>query len=75
MQLPQPGTWYANPMGQLLQVRIVLHAAMQPQRVVLEFINGRRESLNMTEWSQLALTVYSQGSDMLTEKPDQNQLV
>ena len=56
-----PGYWYSNTIGQLQQVRIVLHEAGQPRRLIIENINGQRHALGIREWSDLDLTLHSPG--------------
>ncbi len=58
---PIPGYWYANPTGQLMQVRAVLYKGTNASRTVLEYINGRRETLSMDDWCRLDLSLHSPG--------------
>jgi len=59
---PIPGYWYTSMVGQLQQVRIVLHEGQQQSRVVLENINGRRRTVDMDGWYRLDLTLHSPGN-------------
>ncbi len=56
-----PGYWYTNDLGQLQQVRVVLHESYEPKRVVLENISGKRQTVDIDGWYQLDLTLHSPG--------------
>ncbi|MGA7800255.1 MAG: hypothetical protein WCC36_05550 [Gammaproteobacteria bacterium] len=58
-QEPIPGYWYTNIVGQLVQVRAVLHAEGRIKRIVLEYANTRRESVDMEGWLHLDLVLHS----------------
>lgn len=58
---PVPGYWYTSIVGQLQQVRVVLHEAGRQTRVVLENINGQRQSVDLEGWYRLDLTLHSPG--------------
>ena len=58
---PIPGYWYANIVGQLMQVRAVLYEGLQCTRVTLEYINGRKECVDMDGWYRLDLSLHSPG--------------
>ncbi|MFQ5644578.1 MAG: hypothetical protein ACE5FQ_12915 [Thiogranum sp.] len=60
---PIPGYWYTSVIGQLQQVRMVLHEGLQQSRVVLENINGRRQTVSMEGWYRLDLTLHSPGNE------------
>lgn len=60
---PLPGYWYTNVVGQLQQVRVVLHEGGRQTRVVLENINGRRLSVDLEGWYRLDLTLHSPGME------------
>ncbi len=60
---PLPGYWYTNIVGQLQQVRVVLHEGQRQTRVVLENINGRRHSVDLDGWYRLDLTLHSPGME------------
>ena len=66
---PIPGYWYTNVVGQLQQVRVVLHEAGQQTRVVLENINGRRHSVDLERWYCLNLTLHSPGVNRRRRRP------
>jgi len=61
--LPMPGYWYTNIVGQLQQVRLVLHKGPRLQRIVLENINGKRQSVDLDGWYRLDLTLHSPGRE------------
>lgn len=56
-----PGYWYTNALGQLQQVRVVLHEGNEQKRVVLENINGKRQTVDLDSWYLLDLTLHSPG--------------
>ena len=58
---PMPGYWYTNIVGQLQQVRVVLHESGRARRIVLENINGKRQSVDLDGWYRLDLTLHSPG--------------
>lgn len=58
---PIPGYWYANIKGQLMQVRAVLYEGARANRTILEYINGRRESMTLSDWYRLDLSLHSPG--------------
>jgi hypothetical protein len=61
VQDPVPGYWYANEFGQLTQVRAVLYQDGEPQRVMVEYINSRRDLFGIDVWSRLGLCLHSPG--------------
>ncbi|WJW75824.1 hypothetical protein QVG61_01680 [Thiohalobacter sp. IOR34] len=58
-QMPIPGYWYTNIVGQLVQVRAVLYAGSQVRRVVLEYANGKRDFLDLDGWYYLDLALHA----------------
>ena len=58
---PIPGYWYTNIIGQLQQVRLILHEGQRKSRIVLENINGKRQIVDMDGWYRLDLTLHSPG--------------
>ena len=58
---PIPGYWYSNIVGQLQQVRVVLHEGRRQSRIMLESINGRRQTVDLDGWYRLDLTLHSHG--------------
>lgn len=67
---PMPGYWYANTIGQLQQVRIVLHEAGQPSCLIIENINGQRQAVKIEEWKELNLTLHSPGVECRHRRRD-----
>jgi len=61
LQHPMPGYWYTNIAGQLQQVRVVLHEGRRPSRIMLESINGERQTVDLDGWYRLDLTLHSPG--------------
>jgi hypothetical protein len=60
---PMPGYWYTNIVGQLQQVRVVLHEGPRQSRIMLESINGRRQAVDLDGWYRLDLTLHSPGAE------------
>lgn len=60
---PIPGYWYTSIVGQLQQVRMVLHEGQLQSRVVLENVNGRRRTVDLDGWYRLDLTLHSPGNE------------
>ncbi len=58
---PQPGYWYTNTIGQLQQVRVILHQGRRKSLIVLESINGKRQTVDLDGWYRLDLTLHSPG--------------
>jgi hypothetical protein len=56
---PIPGYWYSNFSGQLLQVRAVVFLAGKRSRIILEDINGKRESVDFESWRRMDLVLHS----------------
>lgn len=59
---PMPGYWYANEFGQLAQVRVVLYEGGGPRRVIVEYINGRRDCFQIEAWNRLRLCPHFPGT-------------
>ncbi len=70
---PMPGYWYTNIVGQLQQVRLVLHEGGRQQLVVLENINGKRQTVDLDGWYRLDLTLHSPGVEGRRRKDDSSQ--
>lgn len=56
---PIPGYWYSNFSGQLLQVRAVVFLEGKRSRIILEDINGKRESVDFENWRRMDLVLHS----------------
>jgi hypothetical protein len=63
LQQPLPGYWYTNMLGQLQQVRVVLLKGRRQRRILLESINGRRQTVDLDGWYRLELTLHSPGAE------------
>jgi len=62
--------------GQLQQVRMVLHEGRQPCRVVLENVNGRCRTVDLDGWYRLDLTLHSPGNERRRRRgPDDSSTV
>ncbi len=62
-QKPIPGYWYSNQSGQLIQVRAIVFSGGKGNRIVIEDISGKRESLDMASWRDMDLVLHSPVSD------------
>ncbi|MBT8116340.1 MAG: hypothetical protein KJO66_00790 [Gammaproteobacteria bacterium] len=62
-QKPIPGYWYSNQSGQLIQVRAIVFSGGKGNRIVIEDISGKRESLDMACWRDMDLVLHSPVSD------------
>jgi len=58
---PMPGYWYTNIVGQLQQVRVVLYQGLRQRLIMLENINGKRQTVDLDGWYRLDLTLHSPG--------------
>jgi hypothetical protein len=58
-QKPIPGYWYSNLSGQLIQVRAIVFSAGKSSRIVLEDINGKRETVDLQSWHGMDLVLHS----------------
>jgi hypothetical protein len=58
-QKPIPGYWYSNFSGQLIQVRALVFAQGRRNRIIIEDINGKRESIDFTLWRGMDLVLHS----------------
>lgn len=58
---PMPGYWYTDIVGRLQQVRVVLHEGRRQSRIMLESINGGRQTVDLDGWYRLDLTLHSPG--------------
>jgi len=58
-QKPIPGYWYSNFSGQLIQVRALVFAQGRHNRIIIEDINGKRESIDFALWRGMDLVLHS----------------
>jgi hypothetical protein len=58
-QKPIPGYWYSNFSGQLIQVRALVFAQGKHSRIIIEDINGKRESIDISLWRGMDLVLHS----------------
>ena len=64
---PIPGYWYSNLSGQLIQVRAIVLASRHNNRVILEDIHGKRQSVDMESWRAMDLVLHSPVIDSLRD--------
>jgi hypothetical protein len=58
-QKPIPGYWYSNFSGQLIQVRAIVFSQGRHNRIIIEDINGKRESIDFSLWCGMDLVLHS----------------
>ncbi len=58
-QKPVVGYWYANVVGQLLQVRALMYRGKDMTCIAMEFTNGRKEYVDLAEWYALDLVQHA----------------
>ena len=58
-QKPIPGYWYSNFSGQLIQVRALVYSLGERSLIVLEDINGKRETVDIESWHGMDLVLHS----------------
>ena len=56
---PIPGYWYSNLSGQLIQVRAIVLTSRRSNRIILEDIHGKRQSVDMESWNAMDLVLHS----------------
>ena len=52
---PVVGNWYMNKTGKLLKVKMLMYADTQPSSIVIEYLDGSRQIVDMASWSCLEL--------------------
>ena len=57
-QEPVPGNYYINLTGQLIRVMMIVYSEGNPTRVMIEYLDGRRMGIDISEWCWLDLSVY-----------------
>jgi len=67
-QKPIPGYWYSNFSGQLIQVRALVYSSGERSLIVLEDINGKRESVDIESWHGMDLVLHSPVVDQSQEE-------
>ena len=59
-QQPIVGAWYVNANCQFLRVWAMVFNHGKPQQVVLSYLNGHRQFVDVSEWYELDLKRYPQ---------------
>ena len=67
-QKPIPGYWYSNFSGQLIQVRALVYSSGERSLIVLEDINGKRETVDIESWHGMDLVLHSPVVDQSQEE-------
>ena len=53
--IPQSNEWYTNATGQLFKVRLVGYRGADMFSMVIEYIDGRTQTMTNQDWSVLQL--------------------
>lgn len=69
---PIIGNWYMNMTGQLIKVWAVGYDAGQAQKVIIEYLNGKKKVLGIEDWYLLDLEVHLYKS-VLNKKQEEHQ--
>ncbi|MDH3980875.1 MAG: hypothetical protein OEU91_10250 [Gammaproteobacteria bacterium] len=64
---PIPGYWYSNLSGQLIQVRAIVLVSGHNNRIIVEDIHGKRQSVDMESWRAMDLVLHSPVGDNLRD--------
>ena len=54
---PKAGSWYVNKSGKLMKVKMLLYANDRISRVLIEFLDGMRVTVDVNAWCYLDLDV------------------
>lgn len=54
-QHPAVGSWYLNQSGKLMKVKLLVYRADAVSRVLLEYLDGTRQCVNIDAWNFLDL--------------------
>lgn len=57
-QKPVIGNWYMNMTGQLIKVWAVGYSAGQTNKVIIEYLNGKKKIIGIDDWHSLDLEVH-----------------
>ncbi len=58
-QEPEAGRWYVNRTGKLIKAKLVMLEAGQPQRILVEYLDGMRLMIGVDAWRCLQLCEHS----------------
>ncbi len=69
-QDPVVNNWYVNLTGQLFKVRVVAYAQNGLDKLIIEYINGSKQTVSRQEWDCLKLMKQNSARQRaLAEKP------
>ena len=54
---PRAGAWYVNKTGKLMKVRMLLYSSKQLRKVLIEFLDGMRITVDVDAWNYLDLDI------------------
>ena len=60
LQEPVVGAWYLNQTGKLMKVRMLLFSERRVARVLIEYLDGSTQSVDIQAWNFLDLNVKSE---------------
>ena len=55
-QQPVVGAWYVNRTGKLMKVKLMAWTQQQPVSVLIEYLDGNRQVVEMDAWYSLELS-------------------
>jgi len=55
-QQPVVGAWYVNRTGKLMKVKLMAWTKQQPVSVLIEYLDGNRQVVEMDAWYSLELS-------------------
>lgn len=67
---PAVGSWYLNQNGKLMKVKMLVYRAGQVSRVLLEYLDGTRQCVEIDAWCFLDLNNQPLGGQPRSEAGD-----
>ncbi len=55
-QQPVVGAWYVNRTGKLMKVKLMAWRHLEPVSVLIEYLDGKRQVVDMDAWYSLELS-------------------
>ncbi len=56
---PTANTWYVNPTGKLIKVRMLCYEAGELNAVLIEYLEGNSQCLSLEDWNKLDLNKHA----------------
>ncbi len=54
-QEPEVGAWFVNRTGKLMKVKLIMYHHEDPERVMIEFLEGQLKVVDIDDWYYLEL--------------------